>query len=71
MSGTATQEGAGLYSELSSSIHQYNKQFEVNETNWNRSDFLTLQWLQPDVNSNGEVDWTQARVQRDLPFTPP
>ncbi len=36
------QRGLGLYGELSSSIHKYNKQFEVDETNWGRSDFLIL-----------------------------
>ncbi|MCJ1467358.1 hypothetical protein MMC07_005982 [Pseudocyphellaria aurata] len=62
--------GVGLYSELSSSIHQYDT-FEVHETDWARSDLLILQWLRPDVNANGEVDWTRERVQRGLPFTPP
>ena len=64
------QRGLGLYSELSSSIHKYNKQFEVDETNWDRSDFLILEWLKPDVEEDGRVDWQDARVKRSLPFTP-
>jgi hypothetical protein len=64
------QRGLGLYSELSSSIHKYNKQFEVDETNWGRSDFLILKWLQPDVDKNEAVDWKDARVKRNMPFTP-
>ncbi|KAK3172073.1 hypothetical protein OEA41_004158 [Lepraria neglecta] len=64
------ERGLGLFSELSSSIHKYNKQYEVDETNWGRSDFLVLQWLRPALDTNGEVDWKDARVKRNLPYTP-
>ena len=63
------QRGLGLYSELSSSIHKYNKQFEVEETNWGRSDFLILKWLRLDVDEDGAVGWKDARVERNMPFT--
>lgn len=64
------ERGLGLYSELSSSIHKYDKQYEVDETNWGRSDFLILKWLQPTVNDHGEIDWNSIRAERNLPFAP-
>ena len=64
------ERGLGLYSELSSSIHKYNKQYEVDETNWGRSDFFILKWLKPTVDDHGHVDWNSARAERGLPYTP-
>lgn len=64
------ERGLGLYSELSSSIHKYNKQYEVDETNWGRSDFLTLKWLKPTVDAHGRVNWNSIRAERNLPYTP-
>lgn len=63
----AYDRGAGLYAELSGSIHKYNKQFEVEETNWARTDFLILDWLKPATDGDGKVDWTEAKSTRNLP----
>ena len=64
------EHGLGLYSELSSSIHKYNKQYEVDETNWGRSDFLILKWLKPTVDDHGLVEWKSGRVERSIPYSP-
>jgi hypothetical protein len=64
------RRGRGLYGELSNSIHGYNKQYEVNETNWARSDYLILQWLKPNMEENSPVEWMDERVKKNLPFTP-
>jgi hypothetical protein len=64
------EHGLGLFGELSSSIHKYDKQYEVDETNWGRSDFLILKWLQPTVDKHGQVDWDQIRAERNLPYSP-
>lgn len=58
------QRGRGLYSELRSSIHGCNELLEIDETNWNRSDLLILQWLKPDVEKEGGINWNNARMKR-------
>ena len=63
------QRGLGLYNELSNTIHTYGKRFEVDETNWGKSDWLVLKYLTPNAKSivDGEVDWDIARTDRKLP----
>ena len=64
------EHGLGLYSELSSGIHNYDRQYEVDESNWGRSDFLILKWLQPTVDGQGRVGWNGIRAERNLPYKP-
>lgn len=64
----AYQRGLGLYGELSNTIHTYGKQYEVDESNWARSDWLILSWLTPTAfTATGEADWSLARKDRNLP----
>ena len=62
------QRGLGLYNELSTTIHTYGKRFEVDETNWAKSDSLVLKYLTPQAGSivDGEVKWDIARTDRNL-----
>ncbi|OAL56474.1 hypothetical protein IQ07DRAFT_674672 [Pyrenochaeta sp. DS3sAY3a] len=59
--------GSGMFSELSESIHGYNKLFEVDETNWAKSDWLILNYLTPREDASGNIDIANQWNLRGLP----
>lgn len=75
---SAYNGGEKLYSELSSTIHQYDgssgEPYDFKLTNWSRSDRLILAALRPDkayiiTNSDGvwDVKWDKERKRQALP----
>ena len=61
------QRGLTMYNELSSTIHRYGKSYKVHENVWAISDRLIFEWLKPDIDSVGEVNWDREWFQRGLP----
>lgn len=56
-----------MYNELSSTIHRYGKSYKVDENVWAKSDRLIFEWLKPDIDAVGEVNWDREWSQRGLP----
>ncbi len=64
-------QGYNLYSELSSNIHTYRKSYDIQETNFTKSQRVILNWLNPtdaiDPKTK-EVSWEKVWKNRGLPL---
>ncbi|MCJ1382114.1 hypothetical protein MMC17_005226 [Xylographa soralifera] len=60
--------GNSLYSELSSSIHKYNRSYNIEEINFTESQRIILQWLSPDLERSTQ-DAEQDRAGERLGAT--